>query len=350
MIDVLQVITSTDRRGAEVFATDLERALTARGRVVRTVALARGRQERGLEVPPLGARRLGLRTLGALRAEARGARLVIAHGSTTLPACALATRAPFVYRNIGDPAHWADTRARRLRTATLLSRARAVVALTRTTAGELTARYRVASRKIRVIPTGVPVERFSPADGEARRRARAQFSLPADVPVALYLGALSPEKNVGLALEAVSLVPDLHLLVVGDGPERQELQTRLSRLAPERVHLAGPTEHPESPLAAADVVVLPSRTEGLPAVLIEAGLCGLPVVTTDVGFVREIVVDSSTGFVVPSGDTDAFAAALASSLQQRATLGRAARTRCLDRFSLEHVASAWNELVASLVD
>ncbi|MEX0666255.1 MAG: glycosyltransferase family 4 protein [Acidimicrobiia bacterium] len=351
-VDVLQVITSTDRRGAEVFATDLERALTDRGRSVRTVALVRGRQEGGLDVPTLGTSRLGIATLRALRAEARHAGLVVAHGSTTLPACALATtgtRTPFVYRNVGDPAHWGTTPARRLRSVAFLRRTSAVVALTAATAGELNARYRVSPEKIRVIPKGVPTERFTPATAEARRRARAHFELLAEAPVALYLGALSPEKNVRLAIEAVASIPGLHLLVVGDGPERSAAEAEASRVAPDRVHVAGPTDQPELALAAADVVVLTSHTEGLPGALIEAGLCGLPVVTTDVGFVREIVADTMTGYVVPPGDRAGFADALERALRAPSALGSAARRRCLERFSIDRVADAWDDLISAML-
>jgi glycosyltransferase involved in cell wall biosynthesis len=266
-LDVLQVITNTDRRGAQVFATDLDRALTALGRVVRTVALVNDRPVDALDVPSLGSRRLGPATIRALRAETRQARVVVAHGSTTLPACALATigtRTPFVYRNIGDPAHWGTTRARRIRSALFLRQAHVVVALTLATATEITNRYRVDAAKITVIPKAVSAERFAPSSAETRKRARRHFELPDAVPVALCLGALSPEKNVTLAIEAVAELPDVHLLVVGDGSERASIEADAARLAPGRVHVAGSTDRPEVALAAADVVVVSSWTEGLP--------------------------------------------------------------------------------------
>ena len=104
--EVLSVITSTDRRGAETFAVGLGAALQARGRSVRTVALAPGASEASLEVPTLGPRTLAPGTLRALRQAGRGAGVVVAHGSRALPACALATLgsgSALVYRNIGDP-------------------------------------------------------------------------------------------------------------------------------------------------------------------------------------------------------------------------------------------------------
>jgi glycosyltransferase involved in cell wall biosynthesis len=350
--DVLQVITSTDRRGAEVFAVDLGEALTRRGRRVRTVALTPGDAPGGLDVPTLGQRRLGAGTLAALRIEARAARLVIAHGSTTLPACALATigaGVPFVYRNIGDPAHWSGTRGRRLRSSLLLRRARAVVALSPGTAGELADRYRVQPSRIRVIPTGSAASRFQPADEGARLRGRETFGLTRTQKVVLYLGALSSEKKVGLAIEAVARLAGVHLLVVGDGPERRALELLAREVAPEQVRFAGAIEDPAQALAAADVLVLPSSTEGLPAVLIEAGLSRVPVVATDVGLVRDIVVDRRTGLLVPTGDVEALAAALAAALGDAARLAEAARVRCLERFELGVVAALWHDLICEII-
>src|SRR5690349_168446 len=115
----LQVVTDTDRRGAQQFALDLHRALEARGRQMRTVALVDG-EVGGLDLPTLGSKRLSLPTLLALRREAVAACVVIAHGSSTLPATAittLGTGVPFVYRQISDVRFWARGRLRRWRVA-----------------------------------------------------------------------------------------------------------------------------------------------------------------------------------------------------------------------------------------
>src|SRR5207245_1839639 len=113
--DVLSVITSTDRRGAETFAVGLGAALEARGRSVRTVALAPGKSDGALPVPTFGTSTLAPRTLRSLRGASRDAAVVVAHGSRALPACAIATAGrgqPLVYRNIGDPRYWAGGSAR----------------------------------------------------------------------------------------------------------------------------------------------------------------------------------------------------------------------------------------------
>jgi hypothetical protein len=102
---VLQVITSTARRGAEVFAVELAATLRARGRAIETVALTAGPTGDALDVPVLGERSLGVSTLRALRRRMASSSVVISCGSRTLPACVLAgtgTGTGFVYRSIGD--------------------------------------------------------------------------------------------------------------------------------------------------------------------------------------------------------------------------------------------------------
>ncbi len=302
--NVLQVVTSAERRGAETFAVDLAVGLERRGCAIRTVALSTGDRPE-LAVPALGSRALAPTTLQRLRAEALRASVVVAHGSTTLPACAtalLGSGVPFVYRNIGDPTYWGNTTLRRLRVGTAIRRAAAVAALTDGARDALHQLYRIPLDRLVVIPSGVSSTLHRPADAAERAAARARLGLPASVRVATAVAALSPEKGLDVAIDAVSDVDDLHLVIAGDGRDRADLEARAERRAPGRVHFLGNLPDPADAYAAADVFVLPSRTEGLPAALIEAGLRGLPAVATDVGYVRDVVVDGVTGVVVAPGD------------------------------------------------
>jgi len=342
-LDVLQVVTSTDRRGAEVFAVELGRALDGLGLRVRTVALAPG-PSGGLDVTALGPRPLAFSTLRRLRGAAGDASIVVAHGSRTLPACALAlagTGVPFVYRNIGDPTYWAGSWSRQTRVRWMLRRVAAVVAVAPAAATILRERFGVSPERVTAIPTGASASTFAPVPLSARARARADFGLPADAPVVVVLGALSVEKDVGLAIDAIGASAGFYLLVAGDGSERMALEARAETTAPGRVHFLGSVDDPVPVYAAGDVVLLTSRTEALPAVLIEAGLQGLPVVTTDVGFVREIVVDGETGLLVSRRDSRAVATALERARREGAALGAAGRARCLSRFELRAVAEQW---------
>jgi glycosyltransferase involved in cell wall biosynthesis len=223
-----------------------------------------------------------------------------------------------------------------------------VVALWPAAADALSQRHRVPRRDIRVIPNGVPARRFPPVDAGGRAAARQRLGVAPDAPVALYLGALIPDKDPQAAVDAVAATTGLQLLVAGDGPERARVEEHARRALPGRAHWLGAVSDPAAVLAAADVLVLPSRTEGMPAAAIEAGMSGLPVVATDVGAVREVVLDGETGVVVAPGDTVALARGLERALASRDTMGGRAREHCLARFEIGVVSDAWEELLREL--
>jgi glycosyltransferase involved in cell wall biosynthesis len=346
---VLHVITSTQRRGAETFAVDLAAALGDRGVASEVVALVPGAGD-PLDVATLGRAALAPATLRALRRRAGGAHAVVAHGSRTLPACAMALaghRTPVVYRSIGDPGAWAGGPVRRLRTRALLGRMAAVAALWQAAADAVHDLYGVPRSRLHVLPNGVPAARCPVPDAPARAVARARLGLPPGAPVVAAIGALSAEKQLTDAVDAVAKVDGVHLLVAGDGPERPALERRAAALG-DRAHFAGMLAGPADALAAADVVVSCSRTEGMPGVLIEAGLSGLPAVATDVGGVAQIVRNGETGVLVRQGDVDGLAGGLMRALAERSRLGPAARARCLATFEIGPVADGWCHLLRTL--
>lgn len=348
----LHLVTADQRRGAETFAADLVEALAARGRAGRLVALTgapAGQEGVGAEV--LGTDPFAPATLRALRRAAAGAGAVVAHGSKALPAAALAlagSRTPFVYRSIGDPVAWSGSGLRRARTKLLLRRAARVTALWPGAADAIHRLHGVPTAKLVVVPNGVPAERCPRADAAARAQARAGLGLPAEGPVVLYLGSLSPEKQVDVAIRAVARVEGAHLLVVGGGPERAALEALAATELADRATFTGVVPSPQGPLAAADVVALPSRTEGMPGVLIEAGLTGRPAVASDVGGVAEIVRPGETGVLVAPGDVDGFTEGLRAALADAPALGTAAHEHCLAHFDLPVVAGRWAEVLDAL--
>jgi len=327
----------------------LGRALHGRGWNVRTVALTPGSGQDRLDLHALGRDALSVTTLRELRRRGREA-LVVAHGSRTLPACALAlvgTRHGFVYRNIGDPAFWAPSGFRAFRTRLALRRARAVVALTSGSAETLRTRFGVDSTSIWVVPNGVDARDHRPADAGARVSARRHLGLPPDGRVLVVVGALTAEKGVDVAVDAMAALAGFHLVIAGDGPDRAALTIRAEQVAPDRVHFLGALRDAGVAYDAADVVVTPSRTEGLPAVLIESGLRAIPAVATDVGYVRDIIVDGETGVVVEPDDP----AALARGVHRacgRASMGAAGRARCLEKFDLEAIVPRWETMLRTL--
>jgi glycosyltransferase involved in cell wall biosynthesis len=349
-IEILQVVASTDRRGTEVSAVELGIELAARGHRLRTVALAPGTDEARIGVATLGPKPLAGTTVGALRAAAGDVDVVVAHGPGTLPACGMALlgATPFAFRSIGDPGQWSASGLRRVRTRMLLTRAAAVVAITGRAADTFHDLHHVPADRLWVIPNGASAARHRPASPDERATARLALGLGPDEPVVATIGALTREKDVELAIEAVSRLQGVHLVVTGDGPERTRVHDLSADVPGGRVILTGALDDPSSTFAAADVVLLTSRTEGQASVLVEAGLRGLPAVTTDVGYVRDIVLDGETGIVVTTRDPVAISVGIERALADRRRLGDAARGHCRREFELTDVVARWEAVLESV--
>ena len=349
---VLQVITDRDRRGAQVYATDLEEGLVALGHHVTTIALASGTSSNPLPVDVLDDRRISPRSLRGLRRAARPVDVVLAHGSSTLVACAVGlagTDIPFVYRQISDPLFWAASLTRRTRVAAYLRAASAVVSLSSATADTVATHYRLERSRIHVIPNAVPASSFGPVTSESKEQAKRAFGIhPAQFTIA-SVAALVPEKGVDLLISAAARLRDAHVVVLGSGPERATLEMHAAAELADRVSFLGPETAARDVYAAADVFGLASRGgDSMPAVLIEAGLCGLPSVSTPVGAITEVVLDERTGRIVPIGDVDELSGALQILHNDPATaraMGIAARERCLNRFTIESTAPAWERVM-----
>ncbi len=200
-------------------------------------------------------------------------------------------------------------------TAWALPKAERVVAVSRPLADEVI-EMGVAPDRVKVVMNGVDGELFKPRD---RAAARRELGLPAG-PLAVYVGNLKPEKGVldlGRAWEGVlRKVPDATLLFVGDGPLKGELEAVTSKHG-ERVRLIPrqPLDKVPSYMAAADILVLPSHSEGTPNVVLEALASGRRVVATSVGGVPDLITSPTLGALVPSRDPEALASAIATALR-----------------------------------
>jgi glycosyltransferase involved in cell wall biosynthesis len=147
--------------------------------------------------------------------------------------------------------------------------------------------------RIKVHYTGVDLEMFKPLN---RAKAKAAFGVSG--PLIVAVGTLSPRKGQGLAIEALASLPDVTLVLIGNGSDRAafERQANAQGVA-DRVRFTGSIGHEETArwLGAADAMVLPSLSEGLANVWVEALACGTPLVITDVGGAREIVGGPEAG-------------------------------------------------------
>jgi glycosyltransferase involved in cell wall biosynthesis len=213
----------------------------------------------------------------------------------------------------------------------------------------------VEPARIHLVPSGVEVARFAGATAR-RSAARARLGLADDAWVVASVGALEERKGHDVLLDAVATLPDprLVVLIVGDGSQRDVLAARTAaRGLGERVRLLGRVEDVTEILAAADVLAMPSRQEGLGVAALEAMAAGLPVIASRVGGLPEAVVDGATGVLVPVGDVGALAAAIASLAAGRdraRALGAAGAARVRERFTMAGMAAATLAVYRRLLD
>lgn len=164
--------------------------------------------------------------------------------------------------------------------------------------------YGVPADAIRVIYDGVDHSVFNPG---SQREARQRLKVTDGAPIVMFIGNLVPVKAVDVLLEACSLLTragrEFRLFIIGEGPLRKSLQLQASKLGIEgRISFFGSRPHSELAdwFRAADVFVLPSHSEGVPNVLLEASACGIPWVASRVGGIPEIAPLGSSKLVTPA--------------------------------------------------
>ena len=206
--------------------------------------------------------------------------------------------------------------------------------------------------KVIVIPNGVDAERFA----NARPADLAQFGIPSGSRTLLFVGRLDPQKAPRSLMAAIEPLldasKDVHLLLVGDGPLRSEVERVALSRNPGYVHFAG--WRPDIPeiMRASYCLLLASRWEGLPNVVLEAMAAGLPVVSTDVEGISDLIEDGVTGRVVASGSPAAFREAVRGLLDdpgRAAAVAQAAQVIVRSDFTWATIASHYDSLFCSLL-
>jgi glycosyltransferase involved in cell wall biosynthesis len=220
---------------------------------------------------------------------------------------------------------------------------------------EFYTRHGIDAGKFTLIPNGI-----GPAAGSTVSRAAllSELGLPADARIIGAVNRLWPQKRVKDLIWAADLLkvirPDVHLLIIGDGPHRDRL-TRFRRqvVIEDKVHFLGERNDVAEIMPHFDALWLASEYEGLPNVIMEAMSHGVPVVATNISGNRDLVVSGETGYLVPVGDRAAFARYTNKLLNDRELaqrLGEAGRQRVLAEFSIEKMverhAALYRELLA----
>lgn len=206
--------------------------------------------------------------------------------------------------------------------------------------------YHIARDRLRVVYNGVRLDHVRNVPANTRARVRQSLNLSPDRVVIAMVARLYPVKGHKGMLQMMPTIakacPNVTLMIVGDGPERASLEILVEQLdLREHVLFVGHRNDVPEMLAAADMAVMPSLSEGLGVAAIEALAAGKPTVAFDTGGLREVVTDGADGRVVPAGDHGAFSEAVISLAQdpQRIKIWGERGIMLTERFSVDaHVA------------
>lgn len=210
------------------------------------------------------------------------------------------------------------------------------------------------AEKMRVIPNAAVVPQNNGTDDTLP--IREELHIGADETVIGFVGRLWPQKRVHDLIWATDVLRiagwKIHLLVVGEGPRKPALERFARNLElQDHVHFLGHRQNVATLLRQMDVLVLPSKFEGMPNVALEAMHLGTPVVATDIPGMSELIIDGVTGLLVPPCKPFALAKAIDQLLRdpaRRSIIAEAARDRVTQHFSVERMVSAYQQLYEAL--
>jgi glycosyltransferase involved in cell wall biosynthesis len=356
-VNIVHVLSSYGVGGQERVALDLAAGQVARGhRVsvvslapppdgplaaefaaagVETITIAKGRGVDPTLVPKL-----------ARAFRARGAEIVHTHNPQPMiygaPAARLAGARAIHSKHGKNPA----TRAQWLLRRAAAQCVHRFVAVSDTTAAQARARREAPLDRIMVIPNGIRLERFH-RDLGTRSEVRSELGIPQDAWVIATVGRIDDNKNQPLLVRAAAplLGADVHLVVVGDGPARAELDASVRALgaSAQFVHLLGRRMDVARLFSGFDVFALSSISEGLPLVIPEAMASELPIIATSVGGLPDIIEDGITGLLcrVDESELRSRLESLTSDRRRARELGAAARVASLSKFSADRMIDAY---------
>lgn len=340
--DVEQHVAIPERRVGGVTDEAAAPALRAAGATIHPVPMTRN------PVTPANAR-----SLVALVRLIRRVRPDVVHTHSSIGGllgrvAAAITRVPALY----TPNGVTDVRAGVLVEQALRPLTARLVAVSTSEADRVRRLRLVQARRVRVVPNGVDLDRDpEPLD------LRAHLDLPAHVPLVGTISRLVPQKDpltwVAMAARVVKAVPDVHLVIVGDGALRDEVAAAVTGAGLDgRLHVVAHLPEADRALPSLDVFAMSSVFEGAPYAPMEAMRAGVPLVLTDVAGSADLVEDGFDGRMVPARDPAALAAAVVEQLTDRPLAEkRVAQARCTvaERFGGDEMGRRTREVYAEVV-
>lgn len=371
MIKICHVISSLERRGAQVFAKDLIENLSKYTDIKQTILVLRKVPQSidiGIEDDSIVVFQSSnpVKVLWYLFFEIKKVSpdIMFAHGGEPLKYLSflkmLGLPGKILYRKIGLSEKWIrhPKRLRMMLQRRFLNICWHISAVGENAKRELVELFRVDEQKVSVVYRGTDPNRFEVAP-DTRRNFRKIFEIESKALVMVSVGALSWEKNLDAMLRCFSEIKSLdgnnvYLLIAGSGDQRNHLAQLSEDLEiSDRVKFLGAIKDIPSLLAASDVLLLTSLTEGVPGVLIEAGLAGLACISWDVAGANEVVVDEKTGFITPFLDEETFRKRLQFVVDNREILqrqGECAKKICRSRFNISSSTSKHYQIIKQAIN
>ena len=356
---IFQLIQKPQLRGAEIFACQLSEELNKKGHECIVITLFRGESKlpfTGRIIPMELSKKnrffdwSGWKKLADLVKKEKPD-ILQANAGDTLKYAILSKlifrwKTQVIFRNASTVSLYIKNPLVKKWNALLYSMTDYIVSVSRYTRNDFTDTFPEASGKISVVPVGIEVS-----------KAAATHRTNNEKKILLHVGGFTFEKNhaglVSILKEVVVHRPDVVLWLVGDGPLRNATENLVNSMnLMEHVKFWGYQSNPREFFTQADVFLLPSIIEGLPAVILEAFYHSVPVVAYRVGGIAELVRNSETGFLIEKSKEKDFAVAILSALEggpHTATYVESAHELVVKNYTLEKVASRFETIYSMLL-
>lgn len=359
---IIQLITRPQRRGAEIFAAQLAQKLLEKGHEVMLVSVYAGEKnlpfhgkKNTLEANSYW-RGFDLKAWKKLDKLVREFQpdLIQANASETLKYAAISKKLygwkiPLVYRNANKISGFLNGKAKLVFNRWLMAEVRSVVSVSETTLYDFNQIFEVNHQV--AIPIGIDPEVISKSINSADPNI-----IPGDY--LIFIGGLVPEKDPLGMLEIFERLgedfPQLQLCYVGSGPLEEALSAEVNRKGlGDKVRMIPNQENIFLMLRHAKALVMPSKIEGLPAVILEAMYCQIPVIAYGVGGIGEAVQSGHTGWLVPAGDSWGFQAAVKECLTlsdvELEKITSSSKQRVEERYDLRQIVDAFEGYYKELI-
>ena len=365
-IRICQLTTELRPGGAERCVYELARRLDRDRFAPHVIALRGGAvegwlSEAGVDVSVLGVRcKADVTKLRLLKRLLRDKRIDLLHTHLFHADLAgrLAARAGGV-AHLVHTVHVAEQRFRPWQFAwarLMAGRCERIVCVSEAVRDHHAGKARLPLSRYQVIYNGVDAGAYARDDGK-RSQLRSRWAVGDDEVLLAFVGRLDPQKNIRMFLQAAELAHQregaIRAVIAGDGPRRRTVSEFAARKGADQwLRPLGFRDDIAGVLSAADILVQPSRWEGLPLAPIEAMVAGLPVVGTAVAGITEVVESGRTGLLVDSEDVPALSEAivrLARDPAERERMGSAGRDRAAALFSIEANVAAHESLYEAVV-